>query len=199
MVLEIVPVSPVVMRMPVTLGSVTVWSAEGAAGAKVVSKSSAVVPSKMSPVVAPQIARADCGDPALTMSVPPVPPLGKNKLVSAVGSFAVNVTSKASAVAPSKIMVPAPMPLVPSYQIALAASAAPPAKASVMPKPETVVGLSVMSAHALLEAALSVEPLSESPVPRVMAEGALIEVGQPMSRPTVGVTGRTTRGPDAGF
>ena len=70
---------------------------------------------------------------------------------------------------------------------------------SVMPKPVRVVGLPVMSAHALLDVALRVEPLSESPVPRIIEAGALIELGHPMSRPTVGVTGRTTRGPLAGF
>jgi hypothetical protein len=60
-------------------------------------------------------------------------------------------------------------------------------------------GTPVRSPHALLAVALSVLPARLKPVPRVIAAGELMEVGQPSSRPTVGVTGRTTRGPLAGF
>ena len=58
-------------------------------------------------------------------------------------------------------------------------------------------GMPVRSAQA--GTALSVLPERERLVPRVMAAGVLIDVGQPSSRPTAGVTGRTSSGPLAGF
>ena len=59
MVLVTVPVSPVVMRVPEVLGMIAVVSEDAAAVLSVISKSSALLPSKISPALAPQMARAD--------------------------------------------------------------------------------------------------------------------------------------------